>query len=225
MKYDDDELAEAAILLAHEDVSQDMPPALQEQILAQASAAAAEVRFTTTKGAAVVVEEPLEEPTPRRSVVRTWGGWFAAAACVAFAVYHWRVHTLEPSTTTAAARPSASAASPREIALEAASGGRIGSVRWDAASSTWVVAVGGLGRTAEDEHYRVWLSSTDAEHATAVGSFSCSGDCGERTFSIGSDVSVDSVRRVWVTRGPRIDPVSAPLAGRIVAEGSVEPPP
>ena len=230
MKYDGDELAEAALFLAQHDDATKMPAALEEKILTQGRAVASEVRFTTTKSAAVVLEEPLDEPAPvRPSAVRTWGGWIAAAACFAFAVYEWRLHVIErgeQGRVSASADTSGPGERTRPIAIPISSegGGRAGSLRWDEATTTWQITIEDLAPVDRAEHYRVWVSPSDAAHAILAGAFDCAHACRQQTFALRGSLPRGSVKRVWVTRNALAD-VAGTLDGtRIVGEGTDEVP-
>lgn len=230
MKYDGDELAEAALFLAQHDDATKMPAALEDKILAQGRTVASEVRFTTTKGAAVVLEEPLEEPAPvRRSAVRTWGGWIAAAACFAFAVYEWRLHLIErgeQGRASATADNSAPGERARPIAIPISSEGgkRAGSLRWDEATTAWQITIEELAPVDRAEHYRVWVSPSDAAHAVPAGAFECARACRHETFALRGSLPRGSVKRVWVTRNALADVASTLDGARIVGEGTDEVP-
>jgi hypothetical protein len=214
MKYDDDELAEAALLLAHAREEQEMPRGLERKLLAQGRAVASEVRFTTTKAAAVVVEEASDPLLRPRSIVRTWGGWFAAAACVAFLVFQWRTRAIEHET----AKLTASVASTSSVIdLKDHAGTVVGVVRWDSAAGLVRLTLAGLPSSASGEHYRLWLSSSDAAHASAAGAFSCADGCEGRVLDAAGRADVP--RAAWLTRNAVGEVTALPEASRTIAEG------
>ncbi len=204
MNYDDDELAEAALLLAYVDEGSPMPRALERKIIHDGRAVAATVRFTTTKAAAVTVLAASEPARARASGVRAWAGWLAVAACVAVLVYQWRVRELERGL---ASRPQPSAANV-ELSDER---GPIASVQWDEARRVGQIVITRLAANERDERYVLWLSTSDVAHAVAVGSFVCESECRARAFSLhGADTS-GRVKAAWLTRGtPAEPPVDAP---------------
>lgn len=126
MRYDDDELAEAALLLAHhqfEEARRPAPamPAALDRIPRSPDAhadGAASPRLraiSTTHAGALAIEVDGhandDTSTPdvgrrgrdaRRASSRSWG-WLAAAACFAFAVYEWRSSMVEREARTRAA--------------------------------------------------------------------------------------------------------------------------
>jgi len=241
MKYDDDELAEAALLLAHVAPDRAMPEALEAKIAAQGEAVAAEVRFSTTKAGALV--QPAAAPERQRATrLGSFGfaGWLAAAACFALVVYQWRSHAIEQeSRRLAAATAGPAEVGAIQIPLVDPRGVRIGEVRYQASKRGHLV-VAHLAPSSASEHYRLWLSESDAAHAVAVGAFVCleasprgpaetalegSVECDARTFTFESAASLGSPRRAWVTRAARSDlTVGMPGdASRVVGEGSREP--
>lgn len=233
MKYDEDELAEAALLLAHHDPASRMPADLEKKILAQAAVVASEIRFTTTKAAAIAVEEPLAEPVPiRGSLLRTWGGWIAAAACFAFAVYEWRIETLgraaaERAASTASSPPPSDSSSTAvsDIVLTAHPQGAaakrppVGRIHWDRATGAWQLTVADLASNGSGEQYRVWVSASDIEHAVPVGAFACTDDCKERILGLGAPLTRDTMKKVWLTRNGITDVATVIEPESIVGEG------
>lgn len=214
MKYDDDELAEAALLLAHVDADQQMPRGLEDAILRRAADGAAGARLSTTKAGSVVVDEP--EPRARvvrpASFARTWGGWLAAAACFSFVVYQWRVHSL-------AAHATASTTAAAVIALRDPSGAVIGHVAAERAGVTVTLPANDAG-----ERYELWLSTAGPDRAVAVGAFVCKEECRARSFSLRDRVPDTTVHRAFITRNPAMEPppttAGLPSGARIVGEGS-----
>ena len=192
MKYDDDELAEAALLIAHTPDAGPMPAELEDRILGKAPAIATEVRFSTTKGAAVAVEAPtpIAERRPR-SGMSAWVGWLAAAACFAFAVYEWRSATLRQGAAPVTAAPT--------LELRDADGRVRGGVACDASGGECRLTVAELAPNAAGEHYRLWLSGSDAEHAIAVGAVTCATTCVERELRVPQARSLERVTAAWIT--------------------------
>jgi hypothetical protein len=194
MKYDDDELAEAALLIAHTPDAGPMPAELEERILGKAPAIATEVRFSTTKGAAVAVEAPtpIGEGRPR-SGVSAWAGWLAAAACFAFAIYEWRSaglrHGVEPARVTAT----------QTLELRDPTGRVRGGVVCDADGSECRLTITELPTNADGEQYRLWLSGSDAERAVAVGALTCTAACVERELRVPQVPGLQRVNAAWIT--------------------------
>lgn len=233
MKHEEDELAEAALLLAHVAEaagSERMPAALQEKILARGMEIAQSSRFTTTKAGAVSIEAPpVLALLPRRSNARTWAGWLAAAACFALAVYGWRSSTLEREArerAAASAGPPATAVT--ALALKGPGGATLAHVTLDSGS-------GGQLTLAEleggDVHYELWLSSSDRAHAAPAGAFACGAECRGKSFRFSAATSSGGVvRAAWLTRragnavgAAATAPLSSVPEGDIVATGWSEP--
>ena len=228
MKYDDDELAEAALLLAYNEAEEaerpapPMPAALEKKILAQGRSIASDVRYSTTKAGALALE--AEERPPEPAVpARAWIGWLAAAACFAFAVYQWRLTSLEREAMRSAASSSLAAAPLVEArdpdgkllaALYASPGSAAGEVR-----------VARLPASVAGEEYRVWLSPGDARSAVPAGSFACAEECRQLVFSVSaagraaSLGSVDATRSLWLTRNKTSDPWSLEDLRPVIGEG------
>lgn len=204
MNYDDDELAEAALLLAHVDEGSPMPRALERTIIHDGRAIAATVRFTTTKAAAVTVLAASEPARARASGVRAWAGWLAVAACVAVLVYQWRVRELESAL---ASRPLPAAANV-ELSDER---GSIANVRWDEARRAGQIVITRLAANEHDERYVLWVSTSDVAHAIAIGSFMCESECRARAFSLHGADTAGRVKAAWLTRGTSAQaPADAP---------------
>ena len=78
MMYDDTELAEAALLLAHvadeaHVTEQRLPATLQQKVLARGLEVAQRNRFTTTKAGAIALE--VSEVRPHPAAARAQAGW------------------------------------------------------------------------------------------------------------------------------------------------------
>lgn len=222
MKYDDEELAEAALLLAHVE-PRPMPRELRRKLEEQGQAMAVEVRFTTTKAAAVV--GPAPEPLPARaSALRTWSGWLAAAACFAAFVYQWRVHALvgamdQGAAIRAAASARVTASAGESLAVRAPDGTTLALVKWDGAAREGRLSPQGLAPNGPGEHYVLWMSSGDASVAVPVGAFVCDAACAEKAFG---PTALSSVAGAWLTRGP-ISEAPALQNATAVGEGHREP--
>ena len=220
MTYDDDELAEAALLLGHTDPTVAMPRDLERKIAAQGRELAAEVRFTTTKAAAMSL---VTEPPPARrraSPLRTWGGWLAAAACVAVVVYQWRVRDIERAAADGA-KAAVSVSRNASITLRSRAGVAVAEVTWDAASRSGQATIASLEANAPGEHYVLWLSESDDAHAIAVGAFGCDVECRAKAFALRAPQSLATVHAVWLTRSAVTTVDSSPRANpdRLVGEG------
>lgn len=215
MKYDEDELAEAALLVAFQDTSRSMPAALEKKILAQGEAMVGEIRYSTTKGAAVSVEAEVEPIRPRRSALRTWGGWFAAAAGFALVVYQWRAHTLEREV---AARAAATRSQGQEVSLSGLDGTTIATVGWDVSRRGGEIRISKVAPNGPGERYQLWLSASDAAHAVPAGAFSCDDSCTGRSFSF-EGVPVDSLTGAFLTRSKLTDEASPSNPEQVVGQG------
>jgi hypothetical protein len=218
MKYDDDELAEAALLLAHEDAEHPMPAHLEKKILARGRDVSSEIRFSTTKAAAVEIEAPIPLPRPRRSPLRTWGAWLAAAALVAVTVYQWRAHDLQREMPTAATQ-----AYPSSLTVRGADGVAVADVRWNDGSREGRIDVVALPANAPGERYQLWLSTGDAASAIEVGAFTCAGECRTRAFALREPPGLGRVARAWITRGPVSEATPPTSRDLVVGEGSNAP--
>jgi hypothetical protein len=216
MKYDDDELAEAALLLAHVEADKAMPSALEKKIRERGEAAVAEVRFTTTKAAAVSVEPPPEPIPLRPSSTRTWAGWLAAAACVALVVYQWRSSAIERSL--AARVVEVPGGSP--IVLKSKDGATVGEVRWDPESHAGALAIDDLRGSQSGSRFELWLSASDEAHAVGVGSFACLGACEPGVFRFEERQAVGTPKRAWLVRAKEFEVASLADREQILAEGS-----
>ncbi len=212
MKYDDDELAEAALLLAyHESHDQpgapSMPRALEQKLLEQGRAHASEVRYSTTKAAAVAVDPVAPAGPSKVSRIGGWTGWLAAAACFAFAVYEWRLSSLQTTVpVTARATPwlEARDATGREVA-ELGAGGEP------------EITVTSLPANVAGEHYRIWISTSAARSPAAAGSFVCTEACRQRVLT--GALPKTGIQGLWITRNRTIDPWTSPDEKMTIAEG------
>jgi hypothetical protein len=221
MKYDDEELAAAALLLAHVE-PHPMPRDLRRKLEVQGIAMASEVRFTTTKAAAVVGPAP-ERVGPHGSSLRTWGGWLAAAACFAALVYQWRVHAIEQGARVIAAASAPAAAGAGEpFDVRGADGSTLAVVSWDPVTREGRISSRALAANARGEHYVLWMSPGDASRAVPVGAFACTDGtdgthtCAEKAFG---PTTLSSVASVWLTRGPIAEAPGALADAAAVGEG------
>jgi hypothetical protein len=246
MKYDDDELAEAALFLAaagsatearaETDAVQGLPPipaSLEERLLLQGRAIAADVRFTTTKAAAMALEDDVEgdvDSRPARSRwtarasadrSRRWVGWLAAAACFAFAVYEWRSAAVDrrAATPPPAPPPSVVVAEGSTLKARTPQGDVVAVLSFAPGARAGEVVALALPPNLPGEHYRVWLSKTnDRAGAIPVGSFRCAEACRDRRFTTteSPELQLDGVRGIWLTHDPETAPWTLDGAGRIV---------
>lgn len=224
MRYDDDELAEAALLLAHhqfEEARRPAPamPAALDRIPrsqdAHADGAGPRLRaISTTNAGALAIEVDGhandETSTPevrrgrdaKRASSRGWG-WLAAAACFAFAVYEWRSSMVERE-----ARSRAAASAPVQeahsltpaphVQARQGDGKLVADVRFvrSPSSSSRVVelTIESIAANAPGEQYRVWLSP--AEGARAI----------DEASAVGAFVCADACeRRVFAITIPEDD--------------------
>ncbi len=201
MNYEDDELAEAALLLAHaaEDArapGSRMPAALEAKVLAAGIELVQKNRYSTTKAGAIVVDAPPDVVPLRRSSARAWSGWFAAAACVAVAVYAWRSTTLEREAREQHAAATARADSRvTTLVLRTDTGAALADVVV-APDATGELVLGAVGSGAV--RFDLWLSAGDREHALPVGKLVCAADCQGKSFHF--TTRGGPVRAVWLTR-------------------------
>lgn len=215
----EEELAEAALLLAHVE-ARPMPEALERKIIAQSQAIASEIRFTTTRSAAVVVDTPVPEVVVHgRSALRTWGGWIAAAACFALAVYSWRREALEREHTARAA----AAAAASTIFLVDHHGQTLARVHLAHDAEPGELIVDALPSPSAGEEYRLWLSPDDVTGAVAAGALACAEPCAGRVVAVPSRPLARSARAAWLTRETRGEASGSPAPSRVVAEGRVTP--
>lgn len=164
MKYTDEEMAEAALMLSQTDTSQPMPAALEATLLERSRTVASEMRFSTTKAGVVEIDAPVPSnvvPIGRASRMGRNMGWIAAAACFAFAIYEWRAKSVEGSHN---------AAQPTEAAsrLVDAQGQAVAEIDGDAKVMKVIHLPAKPG-----QRYQLWTSTSDAAHAVAAGSFAC----------------------------------------------------
>ncbi len=207
MNYDDDELAEAALLLAHTDEAAKLPRALEQKLQLLGKKHAAEARYTTTKAAAVVVESPVVPLARPRSRLGSWAGWIAAAACFAVLVYQWRIRALEDEARLHGA------GRPTRMILTDRAGQEAAVVVAEPSAAFAHLELDTLPGDVPGTRYRLWTSS-GAEPPATIGDFTCDGGCTGHTFSISR-----TAENVWITRvGPDKAPGFPGDAG-IVASG------
>lgn len=202
MKYVDDELAEAALLLAHaaEDARTPegrMPPALEAKILAAGADSAQKNRYSTTKAGAVAIDASPEVVPIRRSSARAWSGWFAAAACVAVAVYAWRSTTLEREARDRAVATSRASQVVSTLALRDGAGVTVADVTV-ASDATGEITLRTAPAAGGAARYELWLSAGDREHARPAGKLTCETDCAGKSFHFVTQEG--PVRAVWLVR-------------------------
>lgn len=181
MKYTDEEMAEAALLLAHTDTAKALPPELESTIQDRARAVAQDMRFSTTKAGAIAVDAPETLHTETKSNVVSIGsrasrtgaymGWLAAAACFAFAIYEWRTHVVETGKSVAT-QPSAVPASTNSL-LDG-KGQTIAAIEMEKDGGGKMKVV----HLTPGFRYQLWTTTSDATHATATGSFACDAPAG-----------------------------------------------
>ncbi len=215
MMYDDTELAEAALLLAHvadeaHVTEQRLPATLQQKVLARGLEVAQRNRFTTTKAGAIALEVSEVRPHPAAARARTWAGWLAAAACVAIAVYGWRSRTLDREAEARAAAARATPAGSTIMTLSSPTGAAVAEVTL-AADDTGQLTITELA--SRGAHYQLWLSATDRGHALPAGTFACEADCRGATFRFRS--AGEPVHTAWLTR--RTGDASAATTGPLTS--------
>jgi hypothetical protein len=208
MKYTDEEMAEAALLLAHTDTAQAMPPELESTLIDRARAVAQDVRFSTTKAGVVEVDAPVPNNVVPIGKSRTgaYMGWIAAAACFAFAIYEWRTHAVESNKL-------ASQPTPETSKLLDGNGQSLAEMQ---------VAKDGSGtmkviHLKPGQRYQLWTTTSDASHAVPMGSFACDPGCDGRELAFGAG------QRKWawltVVNGPEATPPTDSAV--IVASGEI----
>ena len=205
MKYEKDEIAEAALRLASTK-SVPVPKSLEAKLRASAAEFGSEVRFSTTKGAAVGVDNVIPLSAARaKTPVWVWAGWAAAAAVVFFIVHAWK----------AAPRFAAPVAEPTEWRLSNAAHETVATVARanEASRGTLAVHRGVQG----PGYYQVWVSDSGRERAVSVGYFQCSGSCEGQTFPV--TLPAPPIRSIWLTHGENVTTeLKAELA--VVASGN-----
>jgi hypothetical protein len=179
MKYSDEEMAEAALLLAHTDTAKALPPELESTIHDRGRAVAQDLRFSTTKAGAIAVEAPAEPSNvvsigTRASRAGAWMGWIAAAACFAFAIYEWRTHAVDTGRIQAA-QPAPT------HALVDGKGQTIAELQIEKDGSGKMKVVHLPAKPGE--RYQLWTTTSDATHAVAMGSFACEPSCDGRELA------------------------------------------
>ncbi|MFO0738112.1 MAG: hypothetical protein U0270_19625 [Labilithrix sp.] len=219
MKYTDEEMAEAALLLAHTDTAKALPPELESTIQDRARAVAQDMRFSTTKAGAIEVDAPVAPVIPiggrssrAGASVGAYLGWIAAAACFAFAIYEWRTHV--STSTTAVQPPSATTSSLldgkgqtiAELQIEKDGGGKMKVVHLAAKAG---------------QRYQLWTTTTDASHAIPMGSFACEPPgCDGRELALAPSPS-GRPTWAWLTVVNGTEAARPTDSAAIVASGSI----
>lgn len=192
----EDELAKAAVLLAHAPPDVPLPRHLERQILQHAPRAHS--RATTTRAAAV----DLDAPAPRRpSWLRELGPWLVAAACFAFGVFEWRSASLSRAERAQAAAPAAIRST---ASLSTAGGARSASFEWSRAERLGRLTLDGQPtRTGAGpyEHLTLWARSEDGR-ALVLASSVCKDACADSTLAVTSSVPLREPMDIWMTAGP-----------------------
>lgn len=205
MKYEDDELAEAALFLAHhaDDRPARVPASLERELAASGARFAAGVRSSTTKSAVVTLDQDVEHEREAPRGARAWVGWLAAAAAVALVVYGMRSATLPRAPDRLAARSTVTGEPVADVVAE---------------KQVAAVTIAVLPATGPGEEYRLWLSSGDAAQAVAAGAFSCESGCSN--VRVEAPWPTGEPRALWITRAKTTDPwASLAAAGPFVARG------
>lgn len=191
----DDEMAKAAVLLAHAPPDAPMPKHLERRILQSVSTP--NVRATTTRSA--VVELAAARPTAPPSILRELAPWCLAAACFAFAVFEWR------SASVLAPPPAASASAAPAIGLLTETGSQGATFAWGAAERTGSLRIDAQvswQSSAPFERRSVWARSSEGI-AVALASQVCAGRCAQSGFwTVTSAVPLREPLDIWVTAAP-----------------------
>ncbi len=192
----EDELAKAAILLAHAPPDAPLPKHLERLILQNAPRPTA--RATTTRGAAVDLEGPVVR---RPSLLRELGPWCIAAACFAFAVFEWRSATLSRAERVQATAPTASYVT---ATLSSSAGVRGASLEWARAERTGTLrfeAVPERASASRYEHRAVWARSEEG-HAVLLATLVCASPCSDSSLALSSSVPLREPMDIWMTAAP-----------------------
>ena len=198
MKYSDEELAEAAVLLAHTEQSEGLTPAVEASLLAEAAKVAAAARHSTTRGAAMELgdgslarRESLSGTRLRQGSFVPWMGWCAAAAAAALLVYGLR----RPASTTS------SATAPLQqnpIELKDATGAVLASLDVQSTEAIPLLSVKRLP-AAPGERYQLWSSREDGV-IRPLGYFGCETACVDVSWRVHDAPRGGQLRRLWITR-------------------------
>jgi hypothetical protein len=218
--FEDDELAEAAVFLAHASVEHDLPPELEKRLFAEGRAIAAEARTsvpkTTNRASALALDmEPDATPAAPRRSWREWAAWSVAAACFAIAVFEWRASSLERDRRNAAELTPPAAAS-TEVSLSSPEGTNAAALRWSDDTHSGSMTVRSLAPLPHDTRYQVWLVN-EGSAPTPLGFFACEGGCTGLHVPIAAPTPVAHGGRFEVTIAG-VQPVSG--SERFIARGS-----
>lgn len=191
----EDELAKAAVLLAHAPPDVPLPRHLERRILQDSPPA--RPRTTTTQSAAVA--SGASAP-PRASLVRELAPWCLAAACFAFAVFEWRSAAVlgPPRDHGAASAPTAA-----QLSTPAGEGGA--TVAWEPRSRTGSLRLQTHGPSFAPgpfEHRTVWARSVEGA-ALVLATQVCPGACAQSdSWTLTSSVPLRDPPDMWMTVAP-----------------------
>jgi hypothetical protein len=211
MKYDDDELAEAALLLAQVDREVPLSRTLEDKLHAQGTRIASEARYTTSRLGAMEVDGAPSGAVPRAP--SRWSpppAWYAAAAGIALLVHQLRGHQLTVASQAAEPPPAAFPA-----VLVDANGAEIARITTN--ESTPMLVVRQLPRPHTGDRYQLWVSAGTRDQAMPVGFFKCQAACADASFRISPEVTKRGFRAAWISASPGEQLTLGPAAN-IVAE-------
>lgn len=199
MKYSDEELAEAAVLLAHTKESAGLSASAEAALFAKGSEVVAAMRHSTTRGAAMELGDSFVERREPSGGARFAGGrliplfgWAAAAAAAAMIVYGLRRPTERAVGSGLPIREN-------PIELKDSAGSVLASL--DVQSSAGTAALLSVKRlpAAPAERYQLWIAKGDGV-IRPVGFFGCDADCVDVTWRVKDAPPRGELRHVWITR-------------------------
>ncbi|CAN5349147.1 hypothetical protein BH09MYX1_BH09MYX1_35110 [soil metagenome] len=219
-ELDHDELAEAAVFLAHASLEHELPPDLERRLFVEGRAIAADARIgvqrTTNRAGALALDMAPPAPgAPAQRSWREWAAWSVAAACFAIAVFEWRATTLEHERHAAADGVSIIAAT-TTIALVDPRGAGVADVTWSDDAHSGTLVVRDLPPLTASARYQVWVRS-QTEAPTPLGFFSCESGCRDLRVPLAAPTPVGHGGEIEITRSGE-EPLSG--AERFIARGS-----
>ncbi len=198
MKYDSDEISEAALLLATTK-SAALPKSLEAELLKSADEFGSEVRFSTTKGAAVGMDNVIPMARARaKTPTWVWGAWAAAAAVIFVGVHSWK------GAASTQAKLAAPVVEPSEWKLVNGAREAVATVARADGARKGTLAV--LVPLRGPSRYQIWVSPSDREGAVSVGYFQCPESCKGQSFPL--TLPIEPIRSLWLTQS---DGVSSSL--------------
>jgi hypothetical protein len=193
MKYEDDELAEAALLLSHVDREVPLAKALEDKLFAEGVQIASEARHTTSRlGAMEVNDAPRATRSLPRNLWAPHPAWYAAAAGVALVVHQAQIHRLT------AASPVVEVAVPTFPAVLRDARG-IEVARVASQDAEHILQVQNLPASQAGDRYQLWISPGPRAQAVPVGFFTCKEACANASFRLPRHPAAPELRSAWIT--------------------------